>query len=446
MFFSWEAQAGCLEDNLLSTSLANVITAAHGQDRTNLQETTSPSPPPIPSTTGVIPAGPSPPTIPSTTSVIPDKPETNPEGEGDKENPKNDVISVLTELDKPDDEPTDPDKSNDEPMDPEEPDESDKSSSQSKSGSERDKDWNPKDLSDLESNSTVSDKPNHIFNSLSDMEVLGEETLYNFALLKNRNSPSFHPNDSHFKATLEELIKSAELRQAIINCLDISIPSTKAPGCQGLATQAEAEGYIRERVDQEGMYWAIAGQKGAYSLLHMDANGLCTVVEPMTGQKYWVIARPKDDVIMSSIDLMDILNIELKDISPFWNFYAVILQPGDIFIMRPATPHYVMTVEDFLCFGSHCYSSQTLTQTALGIYHTLTTGGLIRTNTSHPQALESLCHISMWWQALVFLDLSLLMFCAGLPLAHKPYLTIVEDVIGFLDLVNLVTLAPVLDV
>ncbi|KAJ3735136.1 hypothetical protein DFJ43DRAFT_1151772 [Lentinula guzmanii] len=132
--------------DLLSTSLANVITAAHGQGGTNLQETTGPSPPPIPSTTGVIPAGPSPPTIPSTTSVIPDKPETNPEGEGDKENPENDVISVLTELDKPDDEPTDPDKSNDEPMDPEEPDESDKSSSQSKSGSERDKDWNPEDL------------------------------------------------------------------------------------------------------------------------------------------------------------------------------------------------------------------------------------------------------------------------------------------------------------
>ncbi|KAJ3735135.1 hypothetical protein DFJ43DRAFT_1151771 [Lentinula guzmanii] len=225
----------------------------------------------------------------------------------------------------------------------------------------------------------IRNAPHNIynFNSLSDMEVLGEETLYNFALLKNRNSPSSHPNDSHFKATLEELIKSVELRQAIINCLNISIPSTKAPGCQGLATQAEAEGYIRERVDQEGMYWAIAGQKGAYSLLHMDANGLCTVVEPMTGQKYWVIVRPKDDVIMSSIDLMDILNVELEDISPFWNFYAVIIQPGDIFIMRPATPHYVMTVEDSLCFGSHCYSSQTLTQTALGIYHTLTTGGLI---------------------------------------------------------------------
>ncbi|KAJ3792662.1 hypothetical protein GGU11DRAFT_802492 [Lentinula aff. detonsa] len=531
MFFSWEAQAGCLEDNLLSTSLANVITAAHGQGGTDLQETTGPSPPPIPSTTEL---------------------ETNPEGEGDK------------------DEPTDPDKSDDEPMDPEEPDESDK---KSKSGSERDKDF-----SDLESNSTVSDKlnwsnkgtpkskstvtdkpnrgdnidtnedlvpgdegqgkdeipleaqkrakmnpdqgilvgsktqlydydwkafvdftpisqdefglevfqkavnldnitatsdgpifhsrsilirnvPHNIynFNSLSDMEVLlGEETLYSkhtmqdFVLLKNCNSPSFHPNNSHFKATLEELIKSAELRQVIINCLDISIPSTKAPGCQGLATQAEAEGYIRERVDQEGMYWAIAGQKGAYSLLHMDANGLCTVVEPMTRQKYWVIARPKDDVIMNSIDLMDILNVELEDISPFWNFYAVILQPGDIFIMRPATPHYVMTLEDSLCFGSHCYSSQTLTQTALGIYHTLTTGGLIRTNTSHLQTLESLCHISMWWYDLIFYPEDILLKTVanspGLPLAHKPNFTIIEDVIGFLDLVNLVTLAPVLDV
>ncbi|KAJ3979066.1 hypothetical protein F5890DRAFT_1559237 [Lentinula detonsa] len=310
----------------------------------------------------------------------------------------------------------------------------------------------------------IRNAPHNIynFNSLSDMEVLlGEEILYNFGLLKNCNSPSFNPNDGHFKATLEELIKAAELRQAIINCLDISIPSTKAPGCQGLAIQAEAEGYIKERVDQEGMYWAIAGQKGAYSLLHIDANGLCTVVEPMTGQKYWVIARPKHDVIMSSIDLLNILNLELKDISRF----GISMQSSFNQYHETCDSPLLMTLEDSLCFGSHCYSSQTLTQTALGIYHTLTTGGLI-TNTSHPQALESLCHISMWWynlishpkdillktvanspgQALVFLDLSLLMFCAGLPLAHKPNFTIVEDVIGFLDLANLVTLAPVLNV
>ncbi|KAJ3991451.1 hypothetical protein F5050DRAFT_1898567, partial [Lentinula boryana] len=82
----------------------------------------------------------------------------------------------------------------------------------------------------------------------------------------------------------------------------------------------------------------------------MDANGLCTVVEPMTGQKYWVIVRPKDDVIMSSTNLVDLLDVELEEVSWFWYFYAVILQPGDIFIMRPATPHYVMTLEDSLCF------------------------------------------------------------------------------------------------
>ncbi|KAJ3992080.1 hypothetical protein F5050DRAFT_1898219, partial [Lentinula boryana] len=74
---------------------------------------------------------------------------------------------------------------------------------------------------------------------------------------------------------------------------------------------------------------------------------------------------------MSSTNLVDLLDVELEEVSRFWNFYAVILQPGDIFIMRPATPHYVMTLEDSLCFGSHCYSSQTLTRTALGIYHTL---------------------------------------------------------------------------
>ncbi|KAJ3991597.1 hypothetical protein F5050DRAFT_1866001 [Lentinula boryana] len=294
-----------------------------------------------------------------------------------------------------------------------------------------------------------------IFHSRYMEVLLGEEILYSkhtmqdLALLKEHNNPSFNPNDSHFEATLEELIRSAEIRQAIINCLDIPIPSTKAPGCQGLATQAEAEGHIKERVDQEGMYWAIAGQKGAYSLLHMDANGLCTVVEPKNGLKYWVIARPKNDVMMSSIGLLDVLDVELENMSKLWDFYAVILQPGDIFIMRPATPHYVMTLEDSLCFGSHCYSSQTLTQTSLGIYHALTTGDLI-TNMSHPNALEGLCHIALWWYSLIVhpeeILLKTVLIAPGSPLAHKPNFTTVEDVIGFLDLVNLVTLAPVLDV
>jgi len=64
--------------------------------------------------------------------------------------------------------------------------------------------------------------------------------------------------------------------------------------------------------------------------------------------------------------------------------------------MRPATPHYVMTLEDSVCFGSHCYSSQTLSLTLFGIAHALATGDLF-TNTSHPNALEGLVRIIQWW-------------------------------------------------
>ncbi|KAJ3979481.1 hypothetical protein F5890DRAFT_1478499 [Lentinula detonsa] len=184
---------------------------------------------------------------------------------------------------------------------------------------------------------------NYNFNSLSDMEVLlGKGIFYNLALLKEHNNPSFNPNNNYFEASLEELISSVEIKQANINCLDIPIPSTKVPGCQGLATQAETEGYIRQRVDQEGMYWAIAGQKAAYSLLHMDANGLCTVVEPKNGQKYWVIARLKNDVIMSSIGLLDLLDVELENI--------IILQPGDILAQSIHLPTNIQATL------SHCMS------------------------------------------------------------------------------------------
>ncbi|KAE9385321.1 hypothetical protein BT96DRAFT_982076 [Gymnopus androsaceus JB14] len=282
------------------------------------------------------------------------------------------------------------------------------------------------------------------FKDKGDMEcLLGDEAVYQTRILQ--------------EGTLEDMIDVAaiDVRQKILNCLEITLPFTKAPFSQDLATQAEAEGYTGGRLNLDGLFWAIAGHKGAYSLLHIDANGMATIVEPRTGKKYWVIAKPKKDEQKASVDLIKELTVDFQKATKNWDFYAVILQPGDIFIMQPATPQYVMTLEDSVCFGSHCYSSQTLSATSFGIFHALTTGDLL-TNTSHPNALEGLVRIAKWWHTSICETPAIFFKALGKAgpqvkingshiIPHKPNFHLLEDVIGFLNLANLVTLAPVLD-
>lgn len=41
--------------------------------------------------------------------------------------------------------------------------------------------------------------------------------------------------------------------------------------------------------------WGIASTPGVVSRVHSDTTGLCTVSQPMTGEKYWAVASPRPD-------------------------------------------------------------------------------------------------------------------------------------------------------
>ena len=51
-------------------------------------------------------------------------------------------------------------------------------------------------------------------------------------------------------------------------------------------------------------------------------------------------------------------------------------------IMRPNTPHLVVTPEHAICHGGHFYAMSTIRDTCFGIYHTFI-GGALLTNTEY---------------------------------------------------------------
>lgn len=60
-------------------------------------------------------------------------------------------------------------------------------------------------------------------------------------LTKEHDHDIFNPNENHCSGTLEGMVDS---KNKIINCLNITLPSTKAPSVPDLATQVEAEAYV----------------------------------------------------------------------------------------------------------------------------------------------------------------------------------------------------------
>lgn len=78
------------------------------------------------------------------------------------------------------------------------------------------------------------------------------------------------------------------------------------------------------------MYWGLAATKHAFHLIHIDTGGFCTKIAPQAGDKYWVLARPKDGKsgMFSRTDLYVGSSFELDDVNlDLWDMEAVLLTP-----------------------------------------------------------------------------------------------------------------------
>jgi hypothetical protein len=88
--------------------------------------------------------------------------------------------------------------------------------------------------------------------------------------------------------------------------------------------------------DEESLYpsgdvkWGLAATAGAYHLIHIDCDGLGTVVDPITGKKVWAFFTPEEDVSLSAFGDIDQFFNEFDVTNPpcYWDAEAVLLEPG----------------------------------------------------------------------------------------------------------------------
>ncbi|KAH6906912.1 hypothetical protein BKA70DRAFT_1223778 [Coprinopsis sp. MPI-PUGE-AT-0042] len=113
-------------------------------------------------------------------------------------------------------------------------------------------------------------------------------------------------------------------------------------------------------------------------------RGEATMVYVAEGQKLWVLAEPKDPLRLWSTQVWSTEEVDVRKLNYIdWHIEIVVLNAGDRLLMRPTTPHCVLTTENAICHGGHFLSASTLQRTVAGSIHTFFRGGVI-TNTDHP--------------------------------------------------------------
>ncbi|KAJ3709534.1 hypothetical protein C8R42DRAFT_549219, partial [Lentinula raphanica] len=201
--------------------------------------------------------------------------------------------------------------------------------------------------------------------------------------------------------------------------------------------------------------WGLFATSHALHPFHVDCEGYGTWVMPHTGSKYWVIAIPRQESDFASTEMFGSRFRVDGHNSQRWGFYGFILEPGDMLVMPPCTPHFVLTPSPTICHGGHYYSYLTMARTAYSWYHNFVAASTI-TNTTDYNAFDGLMSImSLWHHSIIdnsetYLESiqKLNMDPAGAKSddVHLPNFYSFEDIIQFLTLVNLVKMIPVLDV
>ncbi|KAJ3488570.1 hypothetical protein NLJ89_g11603 [Agrocybe chaxingu] len=133
--------------------------------------------------------------------------------------------------------------------------------------------------------------------------------------------------------------------------------------------------------------WGLCSLENAYTAFHIDAEGLCTLIQVMSGAKLWIIAVPKRPV-MSTAGVFFGERFSFKALNPDdWDVEAVLLLPGTRLLMRPNVVHSVITTGHSICHGGHFYATSTIQETVCGLIHSFICRDLITNTSHHPSRL-----------------------------------------------------------
>src|SRR5882757_2726548 len=170
----------------------------------------------------------------------------------------------------------------------------------------------------------------------------------------------------------------------ILNALEFLmsyLPSDNAPP-EGLDSDVQAfqntagMRYCRpsEAFPFSSMRWGLAATANAYHTFHLDCDGFATYVKVQTGAKWWIVASPKEGVSLADTALFTSdYHLDNTDMRKF-NYEAILLETGTqllVFlsastwlyfspscsVMKPGTPHAVVTFEASICHGGHFYAT-----------------------------------------------------------------------------------------
>lgn len=147
--------------------------------------------------------------------------------------------------------------------------------------------------------------------------------------------------------------------------------------------------------------WGVAGLKNSITFLHVDPEGLGTRDAIGVGGKAWGVVQEHPGFKKSSINFYLDDGFCLNEVTEESNydFEIIALHPGDCMYvipypisehwstllsryMQPGIPHFVLGLENSICYGGHHYSMLLMQQTLQGVIHSFMLDKFLM-NTTH---------------------------------------------------------------
>lgn len=140
-------------------------------------------------------------------------------------------------------------------------------------------------------------------------------------------------SETFTNATFSDMVHLAKTGGKALNCLDIPLV-TRAHVPMALATNLVAEQATARHPGFSNLVpvfdesWATCSLPDSFHVGHLDSDGRVTGIKLLIGEKYWIIARPKQGADLGSIHAFD--NVQQLFDHEGWELFAVLLTPGDL--------------------------------------------------------------------------------------------------------------------
>ena len=95
------------------------------------------------------------------------------------------------------------------------------------------------------------------------------------------------------------------------------------------ATEGRRESSDAEAPPLADVRWGLAATKGAVHWWHVDSDRFGTYLDIITGNKWWIVAKEKDNGLTFGSTSLFLSTYQLEEPNTdLWNVKAILLEPG----------------------------------------------------------------------------------------------------------------------